>query len=85
MQQASGLVVPGHGTAWRSSSDRSTRASAITVDNAPVRVATAWLLFLTVRRCSGAAPACWRAILALTPVVTLMFRSNNADALPTRC
>jgi 4-amino-4-deoxy-L-arabinose transferase-like glycosyltransferase len=45
-------------------------------------VATVWLLYLTVRRWHGpAAGLLAGAVLATTPVATLMFRFNNPDAL----
>jgi 4-amino-4-deoxy-L-arabinose transferase-like glycosyltransferase len=47
-------------------------------------VAAVWLLYLTVRRRAGpAAGLIAGAVLALTPVATLMFRFNNPDALLT--
>ena len=47
-------------------------------------VAAVWLLYLTVRRRAGpAAGLIAGAVLALTPVATLMFRYNNPDALLT--
>ncbi|MDP9889349.1 glycosyltransferase family 39 protein [Pseudarthrobacter enclensis] len=64
---------------------------SILVPQALMGVGTAWLLYLAVRR--AAAPATGNArlahragllaaaVLALTPVATLMFRFNNPDAL----
>ncbi|TQJ58378.1 4-amino-4-deoxy-L-arabinose transferase-like glycosyltransferase [Arthrobacter sp. SLBN-83] len=64
---------------------------SILVPQALMGVGTAWLLYLAVRR--AAAPAAGEvrlahragllaaAVLALTPVATLMFRFNNPDAL----
>lgn len=64
---------------------------SILVPQALMGVGTAWLLYLAVRR--AAAPATGdagsahragllsAAVLALTPVATLMFRFNNPDAL----
>lgn len=47
-------------------------------------VLAVWLLYLTVRRRFGAAAGLVAgAVLALTPVATLMFRYNNPDALLT--
>jgi 4-amino-4-deoxy-L-arabinose transferase-like glycosyltransferase len=47
-------------------------------------VAAVWLLYLAVRRRAGpAAGLIAGAVLALTPVATLMFRYNNPDALLT--
>jgi 4-amino-4-deoxy-L-arabinose transferase-like glycosyltransferase len=66
-------------------------AWSILVPEALMGVATAWILYLAVRR--GAAPATRNgtlahraglvaaAVLAVTPVATLMFRFNNPDAL----
>jgi len=64
---------------------------SILVPQALMGVGTAWLLYLAVRR--AAAPAAGEvrlahragllaaAVIALTPVATLMFRFNNPDAL----
>jgi len=64
---------------------------SILVPQALMGVGTAWLLYLAVRR--AAAPAAGEvrlahragllaaAVLALTPVATLMFRFNNPDAM----
>lgn len=66
-------------------------AWSILVPEALMGVATAWILYLAVRR--AAAPATGNAtlahragivaaaVLAITPVATLMFRFNNPDAL----
>ncbi|MFJ5957593.1 glycosyltransferase family 39 protein [Paenarthrobacter sp. NPDC092416] len=64
---------------------------SILVPQALMGVATAWILYLAVRRsalpATGSARLAHRAgllaatILALTPVATLMFRFNNPDAL----
>ncbi|MDQ0680763.1 4-amino-4-deoxy-L-arabinose transferase-like glycosyltransferase [Arthrobacter pascens] len=66
-------------------------AWSILVPEALMGVATAWILYLAVRR--AAAPATRNstlahraglvaaAVLAVTPVATLMFRFNNPDAL----
>ncbi|MEV4989579.1 glycosyltransferase family 39 protein [Pseudarthrobacter sp. LMD1-1-1.1] len=64
---------------------------SILVPQALMGVAAAWLLYLSVRRtavhATGDATAAHRAgllgaaVLALTPVATLMFRFNNPDAL----
>ena len=64
---------------------------SILVPEALMGVATAWLLYLGVRRAAepatGNAQLAHRAgllaalVLALTPVATLMFRFNNPDAL----
>ncbi|HKU04271.1 MAG TPA: glycosyltransferase family 39 protein, partial [Arthrobacter sp.] len=64
---------------------------SILVPQALMGVATAWILYLAIRR--AALPATGRlreahyagllaaAVMALTPVATLMFRFNNPDAL----
>jgi 4-amino-4-deoxy-L-arabinose transferase-like glycosyltransferase len=64
---------------------------SILVPQALMGVGTAWLLYLAVRRVALPATADERlahragllaaAVLALTPVATLMFRFNNPDAL----
>ncbi len=55
---------------------------SILVPQALIGVATVWLLFLTVRRWHGpAAGLLAGAVLATTPIATLMFRFNNPDAL----
>jgi 4-amino-4-deoxy-L-arabinose transferase-like glycosyltransferase len=55
---------------------------SILVPQAFMGVATVGLLYLGVRRWSGAAAGLVAgAVLALTPVATLMFRFNNPDAL----
>src|SRR5919205_1144667 len=64
---------------------------SILVPQALMGVATAWLVYLTVRRAARPATGNRRlahrggllagAVLALTPVATLMFRFNNPDAL----
>lgn len=64
---------------------------SILVPQALMGVGTAWLLYLAVRRAASPATADPRlahragliaaAVLALTPVATLMFRFNNPDAL----
>ena len=57
---------------------------SILVPQALEGVATVGLLYLTVRRWFGpAAGLLAGAVLALTPVATLMFRYNNPDALLT--
>ncbi|MGN6442505.1 MAG: ArnT family glycosyltransferase [Arthrobacter sp.] len=64
---------------------------SILVPQALMGVGTAWLLYLVVRRAAAPAAGDVRlahragllaaAVLALTPVATLMFRFNNPDAL----
>ncbi|MHC6594443.1 ArnT family glycosyltransferase [Arthrobacter sp. C152] len=64
---------------------------SILVPEALMGVGTAWLLYLAVRRAAAPATGDDRlahragllaaAVLALTPVATLMFRFNNPDAL----
>ena len=64
---------------------------SILVPQALMGVATAWILYLAVRRAAFPATGSDRlahragllaaAVLALTPVATLMFRFNNPDAL----
>ncbi|WP_320537473.1 ArnT family glycosyltransferase [Pseudarthrobacter sp. IC2-21] len=64
---------------------------SVLVPEALMGVATAWLLYLAVRRAAGPAAAdsllAHRAgllaavVLAITPVAALMFRFNNPDAL----
>ncbi|MFE4834943.1 ArnT family glycosyltransferase [Arthrobacter sp. NPDC056691] len=64
---------------------------SILVPQALMGVATAWLLYLAVRRAARPATGDDRlahlggllagAVMALTPVATLMFRFNNPDAL----
>ncbi|MFC7848423.1 ArnT family glycosyltransferase [Arthrobacter sp. NPDC057388] len=64
---------------------------SILVPQALMGVATAWLVYLAVRRAAGPAAGNDRlahlggllagAVMALTPVATLMFRFNNPDAL----
>ena len=64
---------------------------SILVPEALMGVGTAWLLYLAVRRAAAPATGDPRlahragllaaAVLALTPVATLMFRFNNPDAL----
>jgi len=64
---------------------------SILVPQALMGVGTAWLLYLAVRRAAAQAAGDVRlahragllaaAVLALTPVATLMFRFNNPDAL----
>ncbi|HET8587646.1 MAG TPA: glycosyltransferase family 39 protein, partial [Candidatus Limnocylindria bacterium] len=57
---------------------------SILVPQALEGVAAVWLLYLTVRRRVGPLGGLAAgAILALTPVATLMFRFNNPDALLT--
>jgi 4-amino-4-deoxy-L-arabinose transferase-like glycosyltransferase len=66
-------------------------AWSIPVPEALMGVATAWILYLAVRRTAGAetgntalahrAGLVAAAVLAATPVATLMFRFNNPDAL----
>jgi 4-amino-4-deoxy-L-arabinose transferase-like glycosyltransferase len=58
---------------------------SILVPQALFGVASVWLLYRTVRRTTGSAPAGLIAgsVLALTPVAVLMFRFNNPDALLT--
>jgi len=59
-------------------------AWSILVPQALEGVAAVWLLYLIVRRRVGHAGGLLAgAILALTPVATLMFRFNNPDALLT--
>ena len=59
-------------------------AWSILVPQALEGVATVGLLFVTVRRWfSPGAALLAGAVLALTPVATLMFRFNNPDALLT--
>ncbi|TMB83150.1 MAG: glycosyltransferase family 39 protein, partial [Chloroflexi bacterium] len=59
-------------------------AWSILVPQALEGVAAVWLLYLTVRRRVGPMGGLLAgAILALTPVATLMFRFNNPDALLT--
>ncbi|MFF5233888.1 glycosyltransferase family 39 protein [Dactylosporangium sp. NPDC000521] len=55
---------------------------SILVPQALIGVATVWLLYATVRRWHGAAAGLFAgAVLATTPIATLMFRFNNPDAL----
>ncbi|OOP62846.1 glycosyl transferase [Arthrobacter sp. SRS-W-1-2016] len=64
---------------------------SILVPEALMGVATAWLLYLAVRRAAAPATGDPRiahragllaaAVMAITPVATLMFRFNNPDAL----
>ncbi|GAB3864514.1 hypothetical protein GCM10027610_112990 [Dactylosporangium cerinum] len=55
---------------------------SILVPQALIGVATVWVLYLTVRRWHGpAAGLLAGAVLATTPIATLMFRFNNPDAL----
>ncbi len=55
---------------------------SVLVPQALEGVAAVWLLFATVRRQFGAAAGLIAgAVLALTPIATLMFRFNNPDAL----
>lgn len=64
---------------------------SILVPQALMGVATAWLLYLAVRRAAAPATGDTRlahragllaaVVLAITPVATLMFRFNNPDAL----
>ncbi|MFI5913559.1 glycosyltransferase family 39 protein [Dactylosporangium sp. NPDC051541] len=55
---------------------------SVLAPQALIGVATVWLLYLTVRRWHGpAAGLLAGAVLAGTPVATLMFRFNNPDAL----
>ncbi|GAA3294135.1 glycosyltransferase family 39 protein [Dactylosporangium vinaceum] len=55
---------------------------SVLAPQALIGVATVWLLYLTVRRWHGpAAGLLAGAVLASTPVATLMFRFNNPDAL----
>ncbi|MER7280255.1 glycosyltransferase family 39 protein [Dactylosporangium sp. NPDC000244] len=55
---------------------------SVLAPQALIGVATVWLLYLTVRRWHGpAAGLLAGAVLATTPVATLMFRFNNPDAL----
>ncbi|GAA3449940.1 glycosyltransferase family 39 protein [Dactylosporangium matsuzakiense] len=55
---------------------------SVLAPQALIGVATVWLLYLTVRRRHGpAAGLLAGAVLASTPVATLMFRFNNPDAL----
>ena len=55
---------------------------SILVPQALMGVASVGLLYLAVRRWAGASAALIAgAILAVTPVATLMFRFNNPDAL----
>ncbi len=57
-------------------------AWSVLMPQALMGVASVWLLFLTVRRSFGApAGLLAGAVLALTPIATLMFRFNNPDAL----
>src|SRR5207248_2809386 len=59
-------------------------AWSILVPQALEGVTAVWLLYLTVRRRVGPMGGLLAgAILALTPVATLMFRFNNPDALLT--
>jgi 4-amino-4-deoxy-L-arabinose transferase-like glycosyltransferase len=59
-------------------------AWSILVPQALEGVAAVWLMYLTVRRRVGPMGGLLAgAILALTPVATLMFRFNNPDALLT--
>jgi 4-amino-4-deoxy-L-arabinose transferase-like glycosyltransferase len=59
-------------------------AWSILVPQAVEGVAAVWLLFATVRRRFGTSAGLLAgAVLALTPVATLMFRFNNPDALLT--
>ncbi|MEU7868086.1 glycosyltransferase family 39 protein [Dactylosporangium sp. NPDC049140] len=55
---------------------------SVLAPQALIGVGTVWLLYLTVRRWHGpAAGLLAGAVLATTPVATLMFRFNNPDAL----
>ncbi|WP_433211145.1 ArnT family glycosyltransferase [Dactylosporangium sp. CS-047395] len=55
---------------------------SVLAPQALIGVATVWLLYVTVRRWHGpAAGLLAGAVLAGTPVATLMFRFNNPDAL----
>ncbi|MEV6928683.1 glycosyltransferase family 39 protein [Dactylosporangium sp. NPDC051485] len=55
---------------------------SILAPQALIGVATVWLLYLTVKRWHGPlAGLLAGAVLATTPVATLMFRFNNPDAL----
>ncbi|MGI5245718.1 ArnT family glycosyltransferase [Dactylosporangium sp. CA-139066] len=55
---------------------------SVLAPQALIGVATVWLLYITVRRWHGpAAGLIAGAVLATTPVATLMFRFNNPDAL----
>jgi 4-amino-4-deoxy-L-arabinose transferase-like glycosyltransferase len=57
---------------------------SVLVPQALEGVAAVWLLYLTVRRRAGPMGGLIAgAVLALTPVATLMFRFNNPDALLT--
>jgi 4-amino-4-deoxy-L-arabinose transferase-like glycosyltransferase len=59
-------------------------AWSLLVPQALMGVATVWLLYATVRRWfSPGAGLLAGAVMALTPVATLMFRFNNPDALLT--
>src|SRR5258705_12902719 len=55
---------------------------AMPLPQALMGVAAVAVLYFTVKRCSGpGAGLVAGAVLALTPVATLMFRYNNPDAL----
>ncbi|WP_432832064.1 glycosyltransferase family 39 protein [Dactylosporangium sp. CA-092794] len=55
---------------------------SVLAPQALIGVATVWLLYLTVKRWHGpAAGLLAGAVLATTPIATLMFRFNNPDAL----
>ncbi|MDQ2934280.1 MAG: glycosyltransferase family 39 protein [Chloroflexota bacterium] len=57
---------------------------SVLLPQAVAGVAAVWLLYLTVRRTAGPTGGLLAgAVLALTPVATLMFRFNNPDALLT--
>lgn len=57
---------------------------SVLLPQAVAGVASVWLLYLTVRRRAGALGGLIAgAVLAFTPVATLMFRFNNPDALLT--
>jgi 4-amino-4-deoxy-L-arabinose transferase-like glycosyltransferase len=57
---------------------------SVLLPQAVAGVASVWLLYLTVRSRAGAMGGLIAgAVLALTPVATLMFRFNNPDALLT--
>lgn len=61
-------------------------ALSMLVPQALMGVAAVGLLYLTVKRVSGAAAGLMAGgALALTPVAALMFRFNNPDALLTLC
>jgi 4-amino-4-deoxy-L-arabinose transferase-like glycosyltransferase len=57
---------------------------SVLLPQAVAGVASVWLLYLTVRRRAGPMGGLIAgAVMALTPVATLMFRFNNPDALLT--